>query len=196
MKKVIFIVIVLFLWFKNASTQVEHIEFIREKITIELSENLLMISGFYHYKNPEKKSKLIKLYYPFPQDKSYGKIIHAFAFDVNDTNRINLLLTTHEKYAIIKLSIKALEHKILCIGYTQEVLGNKAEYITTTTKAWHKPLKSAYFELIVPSNVAVDSISYKPDDTLEFQNKTYYYFNKDKFWPDENFVFFFKRKNQ
>lgn len=169
-------------------------DFFREEITIELFDSLVSVTGIYYYQNNKSHDLNIDMFYPFPQHDTYGKVDHVFAFEMQDT-LVNVLKKTTPEAALIELTIPAFQQKTLCIGYTQEVLSKKAEYIVTTTKAWGKPVNLASFELVVPSYYRVDSLEYIPYDTLISRDKTYYYFREVNFWPDKEFEIFFSKPN-
>jgi hypothetical protein len=99
-----------------------------------------------------------------------------------------------KKGAMVKLEIEAISVKTLYIGYQQKIKGNKAEYILTTTKNWGKPLESSQIELIVPTNIKVESISYSAKDTLVSDDKTHYFIHELNFMPEKNFIVNFSER--
>lgn len=173
--------------------QLENIEFVEEEITIELNDSMISVTGLYYYHNPGKQDRNISLMYPFPQNKFYGKAENVFAFELNEPYK-DVLAQANEHAATVRLSIEANRQKALCIGYSQKLYGNRAEYIVSTTRGWDKPLNLAGFELIVPDQLKIDSLAYIPYDTLVGMGKIHYYFKEKDFWPESEFVIFFRKK--
>ena len=168
------------------------LEFNKEYITIEIHDGYVEIDGVYQLRNPSNSNQEMKLYYPFPMDSLYGEVSNTYAFERIGDTTINSLITQNEKGAIVNLSMAPMSGKTLYIGYTQQLLGNKSEYILTSTNKWKKPLESSEFELIVPLSYKIDSMNYHPYDTAELGNKTHYFVRKINFMPEKNFIVWFK----
>ena len=94
---------------------------------------------------------------------------------------------------MINLEVKAESVTMLRIGYTQELLGTRAEYILTSTKAWGQSLKEVNYTLIAPENLQIDSLTYPPDFSNSKSGKTIFYYHKENFMPDRDFKVFFRR---
>jgi hypothetical protein len=94
---------------------------------------------------------------------------------------------------MILLRTNPNETRILRIGYTQEVKTNQAMYILTTTASWGKPFQQAYYELHVPFDIQVDSISYVPDKIQQVGGLFIYIFERQNFMPDRDFIIYFSR---
>jgi len=189
MKKLILLLCFVNLCF-SGFCQPEYVEFVEEEITIELTDSTISITGLYYYHNPGKQDRNISLMYPFPQNKYYGKAENVFAFELNEPYK-DVLAQANERAATVRLSIEANRQKTLCIGYSQKLHGNRAEYIVSTTRGWDKPLNIANFELIVPVQLKIDSLAYIPYDTLVGVGKMHYYFREEDFWPKNEFVIFY-----
>ncbi len=169
-------------------------DFCREDLTFTLSDSSFSVSGYYYFMNPSQQAINLNMLYPFPQNKGdYGSISNVYAF-LNGDSLQDKLIKYNDKAAMIRLEIKPKESTIIFIGYTQEILKEKAEYILSSTKSWGKPLKQVSYTLIVPQSIAVDSLSYIPDHSkIESGNMIYYYYKED-FMPDREFEIYFGRQ--
>lgn len=168
-------------------------DFYREYITLELSADYLEVNGVYQFRNTENRTIELNLFYPFPEDSTYGSINNIYAFETKGDSTLNRLLKTNNKGGVVRLIINPRSEKTYYIGYTQQFFGNKAEYILTTTKKWGKPLESSQIELIVPLDFIVDDISYQATDTIISEGKTHYFIRKINFMPEKNFVVRFRK---
>lgn len=181
---------ILFIFSITGNAQIA--DFYKEYITIEIKKSSVEINGVYQLRNPEEIDLEMNLHYPFPLDSMYGKVRNLYAFERLNDSVINRLGGQNEKGAMVELKIPAKSEKTLYIGYTQELLGNKAEYILTTTKKWKKPLESSEFELILPAGTKIDDVTYKAINRLATNNKLHYYFRETNFMPQVNFKVWFQ----
>ena len=169
-------------------------DFFREYITVELHHDNVKINGVYQLRNTNNFKQELNLFYPFPIDSQYGEVSEVYAFETTNDSTINLLGKIGGKGAIVKLEIEPRSEKTLYIGYAQKLLGNKAEYILTTTQKWKKPLESSQLELVVPNDVLIKELSYKPIDIQKSTGKTHYFIHEYNFMPLKNFVVWFSTK--
>jgi hypothetical protein len=190
MKRGFYIVLLIVLF--SPAINGQNPDFCREDLTFTLSDSNFSVSGYYYFMNPSQQSISLNMLYPFPESQGdYGCISNVYAF-INGDSLQDKLITYNDKAALIRLEIKPKESTIIFIGYTQEILKEKAEYILSSTKSWGKPLKQASYTLIVPQSIAVDSLSYIPDHSkIESGNVIYYYYKED-FMPDREFEIFIR----
>lgn len=177
------------------ASHAQNFDFYREYIRVELKDSTVEINGIYQLRNPQKINEGIEmnLFYPFPLDSVYGEVNNIYAFEILGDSSINKLGSVGQQGASVNLRIPSHSEKTLYIGYTQKLLGNKAEYILTTTKKWNTPLESSEIELIIPSDIKIENISYQPNDSLFSEGRTHYYIKKMNFMPEKNFAFEFRK---
>lgn len=169
-------------------------DFCREDLTFSLSDSSFSVSGYYYFMNPSQRVIKLNMLYPFPENKdNYGSISNVYAF-INGDSLQDKLIKYNDKAALIRLEIKPKESTMIFIGYTQEILKEKAEYILSSTKSWGRPLKQVSYTLIVPQSIAVDSLSYIPDHSKIESGNTIYYYYKEDFMPDREFEIYFGRQ--
>lgn len=167
-------------------------DFYREDLTFILDDSSFTLTGYYYFKNTGRENEKLDMLYPFPEHDSYGRVTDVYAYIYGNPLQ-NALLHYNDKAAIINLEVHAGETTMLRIGYTQELLGNKAEYILTSTKSWGRSLKEVNYTLITPQHMKVDSLAYPPDFKNTKSGKTFYYYHKENFMPDREFEIYFRR---
>jgi hypothetical protein len=172
----------------------QKLEFFREDLTFELEADFFYVSGFYHFRNTSLQDLKTLLFYPIPQDSLYGKIDEFFTICQQDST--DQLSKSNENGFFFKVEISAKEEKNYQIGYRQKLLGNKAEYILTTTQNWRKPLETVNFLLIFPDSVKIDSLSYLPDSLHLKNGKYHFFYHKKNFMPDKNMVIWIDREKK
>ena len=167
-------------------------DFYREDLTFILDDSSFTVTGYYYFMNNSEEDEKMDMLYPFPGNADYGKITDVYSYIYGNPLK-NALLYYNDKAAIINLEVKAGKVTTIRIGYTQELLGNKAEYILTSTKSWGQSLKEVNYTLITPEDLRIDSLSYPPDFSNTKSGKTIYYYHKVNFMPDREFEVYFSR---
>lgn len=109
-------------------------------------------------------------------------------FYISFTNLLILFGGSYEKGATFKIEIKPEETSKFRISYRQKLLGNRAEYILTTTQSWGRPLEQANYTLIIPNKLSIDSLSYTPDSFETKRDRIIFFWEKENFMPDRNFI--------
>ncbi|MEA3476126.1 MAG: hypothetical protein U9R23_06790 [Candidatus Cloacimonadota bacterium] len=169
------------------------LEFIREDLSFTIQDSFFCVDGIYYICNVTDKAVNNILYYPFPTDSLYGVVDSVLIYNLTDTIPIKLIKRKENGFSF-KISLEPFRVAKYKIFYRQKLYGNKAEYILTTTKYWGKPLQTANFQLEIPKNIKIDSLSYKPDSCYVNQNKKYYFWQKNNFMPNKNFIILFDKK--
>jgi hypothetical protein len=171
------------------SSKAQNTSFFKEHIIFKIDSGYFYVNGEYYLKNVDSSTNRIVLFYPFPTDTIYSTVDSLLLFNSNR----NLEITNYKtvKTGII-FNLETDSLTLLCISYRQQLKGNKARYILTTTQQWGKPLEEVTYELIVPADLTITSFSYPPDDQQKIDNKVIYYWSKENFWPMKDMVFTFK----
>jgi len=186
------VIIVLLAVFSILEITAQIPDFYREDLTFILDDSSFTVTGYYYFLNTSENNEKLDMLYPFPADETYGEITDVYAYKHGNPLK-NALLHYSENAAIVNLEIDAETNTMIRIGYTQELKGNKAEYILLSTKAWGKSLKEVNYTLITPYNLKIDSLSYPPDFSNDKSGKTIYYYHKENFMPDREFEVYFSR---
>jgi hypothetical protein len=167
-------------------------DFYRENINITVNDSTAEVEGYYYLFNNSVDDIKITLAYPFPLN---GGLEFPFVISVfNNTARDNIAYKKRKNSISFPVFISALDSTIILINYTQKCTNRYFEYIVTSTKLWGKPLELAEFTIEIDSNLKLSSHSYGFDSTYKEKDKTYYYFKKENFFPDENIYLRWERR--
>ena len=159
-------------------------DFYRENINITVKDYIADVEGYYYFFNNSVDDTKIALAYPFPINEELKFPSALYVFD--NTHKNELPYRKREKSISFPVPISALDSTIVLINYTQECTNNYFEYIITSTKYWGKPLELAEFTIEIDSSLKLISHSYDFDSTYQKKDKSYYYFKRENFFPDEN----------
>jgi hypothetical protein len=166
----------------------QNIEFYREDLTFKLSETHFTVDGLYYFCNVSSEDITKTIFYPFPIDSLYGIIDSVF---VENEEKLPVKFFQEKNKGIyFKMNIPPYGIKKLRINYRQEIYKNKAEYILTTTKYWNKPFEIVNYKLIVPKEIKISSLSYKPDSTFSTNKNKVYLWQKKDFMPTKNMIIY------
>ena len=190
MNKAIIIILISVFFIQDLSAQIP--DFYREDLTFILDDSSFTVTGYYYFLNTSEEDKKMDMLYPYPASDDYGKITDVYAYKHGNPLK-NALLHYNDKAAIINLEIDAGETTMIRIGYTQELTGNKAEYILMSTKSWGQSLKEVNYTLIAPHELKIDSLTYPPDFSNDKSGKAIFYYHKENFMPDKEFEVYFSR---
>ncbi len=159
-------------------------DFYRENINISIKDSTAEVEGCYYLFNNNVDDIKISLVYPFPvsEELKFPSFISIFDNKIKDT----ISYEKRKKGILFPVCISGLDSIIILINYTQECTNSIFEYILTSTRFWGKPLKLAEFTIKIDSNLKLLSHSYDFDSTYKEKDKTYYYFKKENFFPNEN----------
>jgi len=176
----------------SETSTAQNIEFFREDIAFEITDNYFIVDGIYYFCNVGEKSVNQILYYPFPAGSDYGEVDTISV--INLGTKSNVLRNFNNNGASFVISIEPYNIEKYKIFYRQKILGNKAEYILITTKSWKNPFEKANYELMVDIDYVIDSVSYIPDSAAIIGDFQHFYWNKQDFMPDKNFIIYFNKK--
>jgi len=191
MNKIIIPFVILCL-FTAQDIQAQIPDFYREDLTFIIDDSSFTVTGYYYFLNTSEENEKLDMLYPFPIRDDFGKVTDVYAYIYGNPLK-NALLHYNNNAAMINLEVKAGSVTMLRIGYTQELLGEKAEYILTSTKAWGQSLKEVNYILIAPEELQIDSLSYPPDFSNTKSGKAIFYYHKENFMPDREFEIYFRR---
>lgn len=169
------------------------LEFIREYISFTIQDSYFCVNGIYYICNVTDKPVNNILYYPFPTDSVYGVVDSVLIYNLTDSIPAEII-TRKENGLSFKVSLEPFKVGKYNIFYRQKLYGNKAEYILTTTKYWGKPLQKANFQLEISNHIKIDSLSYEPDSIYVDKDISRYFWERENFMPEEDFVVHYHKK--
>jgi hypothetical protein len=167
-------------------------DFYRENINITVNDSTADVEGYYYLFNNRVDDIKIALVYPFPVNEDLHSPSAIRVFD--NTHKNKMPYRKREKNISFQVPISALDSTIILINYTQECTNRYFEYILTSTRLWGKPLELAEFTIRIDSNLKLLSHSYDFDSSYTIKDKTYYYFKKVNFFPNENIYLRWERR--
>ena len=182
--KSIFISIFLIFSFENIYSQ--NLEFYREDICFEIKDQYFYVDGVYYFCNVGKDSVKSLLFYPFPEDSTYGKVDSICITSLTDSS--NAMLDVSQSGAQFVVRIKPYGSNKFNISYRQKIVGGKAEYILLTTRQWGKQFEQINYKLTLPDNIKIRSLSYLSDSSYTIIRKVVYLWHKENFMPDKNML--------
>ena len=185
------IIVILLLSFQLI--QAQDLQFYQEDLDFKIEENYFYVDGLYYFRNTSNKEINRRLFYPFPQDKAFGKVDSIFIINVlNPLKETNL--QNNLKGSSFTIHIGPDTIAIYRIGYRQELKETKAEYILTTTQTWGIPFEQVNYTLEFPKEFSLDSISYMPDSLREENDKYIFFWHKENFMPEKNFEINYRKQ--
>ena len=158
---------------------------------MKIEKDVFYVTGIY-YLNSDSCQKGTLLY-PFPENIEYGKVDSIYIYNLT-TDEVIKPLNIESNHLIFKIDFRKHGDMKIHIAYQQNLNSTRAEYILKTTINWQKPLLSANYQLIVPSDLSLHRFSILPMDSICTETETVYYWEKSNYMPEENFIFDFNIK--
>ncbi len=159
------------------------VDFYKEKIEMNVSENYFEITGTYYFANKDNQEFSYSIFYPFIVDDAilFPDSIYAAFLDGREMQFIK-----RENGISFPLTISANDTLVYKIYFRQKINSKKAEYILTTTKMWNKPFEDAQYIITTPRHFDVEYIYPKPDSIEKRKDSILYKSEKHNYLPDEN----------
>ncbi len=173
-RTVLFFCIVLF----SACQKEPPIDFFKEDVTVEILGGRARVTGVYYFENLTQIGKRIKFYYPFPVDSN-----HYFPESIS----IDREFETDSAGIYFSLSLPPSGIDSFKIIYEQRVRDRFFRYITTTTKAWRRPIKDANFTITAAERLNISTNYMFPEAKIvdEYRKWTIRIAN---FFPEEDLI--------
>jgi len=159
-----------------------NVQFKAEYIDFKLDSTQFAINGIYEFNNSAKDVEI--------------PIVFPFAEDVKDIDSIRLISLNNmsalpyekiKKEIRFRLHIPAKDSLSVNIYYSSRSK-KKNVYILTTTRFWEKPLEIAYYSLAIDKGINLKTLSLKPDSSSVKYGEQVYFWKKEKFLPEKDFV--------
>lgn len=182
MIRLITILILIFIIPLNSLAQ-QKLQFVGESIDFAISKERFSVNGIYIFSNSSESE--IKQTILFPFAEGADSLIVKRIFNLTYSENLNFQqLNDAVAFKIIVLPKDTIK---LNIAYSQNTEKENV-YILESTQTWGKALKRADYSLELDSSVLIDSLSFKPDSLIN----NFYYWNKQDFYPNENFEVWIK----
>lgn len=167
----------------------QDLQFYREDIVFKVSADNVVTAAIYQFCNLGEKDFKAPLYYPFPENTR--ELIDSLV--VIDVKTDTIIPYREGRSGVLfPILVKAYGQAAYRVCYRQKLIEPEFTYILTSTETWGRPLEFANFELQVPVEISVDSLSYPPDSAFIKNDIQYFFWKKKDFMPGRNFVIGFK----
>ncbi len=166
------------------------LDFFREDIEFELGSATFKVDGVYYFRNNSSREINRVLFYPIPVDSLYGEAIETKAIALADSS--DCLVKVQPNGFFFSIHLKPYQKGRFHLAYTQNLKGKQAEYILTSTQNWGKSLEEVNYQLSIPQNIKIDSISYLPDSLQTKQGKHIFHYHRIDFQPEKNMIIKFE----
>jgi hypothetical protein len=157
--------------------------FIGERIDFAINSERFTINGIYYFANNSEQE--IKQTILFPFSKNTNSIIVKRVFNLTYSENISFQVL--ENAIAFKIIVLPKDTVKINIAYSQNTVKENI-YILESTQTWGQALKRADYSLTFDTSVQIDSLSLKPDSLTN----DVYFWNKQEFYPNENFKVWIK----
>jgi len=189
MKKIIFLLTLIVLQSYSLTVLSQDLQFYREDIVFTIDKQYAATNAEYYFCNTGSRDIRTALFYPFPE----SAIEFIDSIHVEDISTKNAVPYRYGKSGIFfEISLTAYGQSGYRVFYCQKLTGNHFIYILKSTESWRRPLEFASYDLIVPVNLTIDSLSYVPDTSFVRNNRMIYEWKKKDFMPGSDFEVWFK----
>jgi hypothetical protein len=138
----------------------------------------------YHFCNVGEKDIKTSLFYPFPGQTR--EMIDTL--DIRDLKTDQVIPYRDGKAGVFfVISVPAYGQAAYRVYFRQRLEEKHFTYILTSTESWGRSLEFANYELQIPGNLSLDSLSYPPDSSYYRNNIQYFIWKKKDFLPDRDF---------
>jgi hypothetical protein len=168
----------------------QRIEFFMEELIFTLDSSSFSVNGDYYFRNPSSSALDVKIFFPVSKAPGYSAVDTMLIYDISRPTH-PLTAEINDSVATFSLSFLPFSEKCVKIYYKQHHDGSRARYILLTTQKWRKPLASAKYSLIANKNIIVSHFSIPPDQSEDFGETRVYFWNRQQFIPEKDFLFDF-----
>jgi hypothetical protein len=160
------------------------VSFSEEYLEFRLRESVFTVNGNYIFVNNTANAISKEISYPFPVNLSDIDSIHIF-----DNVRGQYLDFKKIPQAVI-FRLRMIPHDTvrLNIFYEQKGVKDTVKYILVTTRNWGEPLRKAEYTFETGQSRKIKSFSYTPDKTTIHNHLQKYFWHRENFFPDKDFL--------
>jgi hypothetical protein len=171
------------------------IRFSREKITMSIGMDHILLEGRYIFRNDGEDAVKGPLFYPFPVDSNmlYPDSINVSIARADGTLE-DLRYNKTKKGITFGVEYPRGGTREVVVTYRQRVKAQTARYILTTAQSWGRSLEEAEFFIEVPHNLEIRSISYGDFELWKGEDRYVYHMRKVNFLPVTDILVAWKEK--
>jgi hypothetical protein len=172
----------------------QDISFFKEELKFQLKPDKFEVDGLYYFRNRGDEEIQQMMFYPFPDIEKYGEI--SFIEIRKESDTVSQIATVSKKGSLFKMFIDPNGESVYHIRYSQQLKSNRAKYIITTTQQWGFEFEQADYILEFQNDLQIDTLSIKPDSIIQQMNYTQYIWHRENFMPEEDFIFWFTKREE
>ncbi len=160
--------------------------FEREKITISVHPDHILVDGVYFYRNPFPFPIVQGLSIPLSADETHPTPVDLQVEEISPRPHV---ISLRYLWGRPRFDLTLLQNESVClhVHYYQQAPTSDARYILTTTQPWLRPLQVGEYVLI-PRGIKLLHSNYPLADTLGGAAQ----FQKQQFMPQQDWLFSWK----
>jgi len=167
------------------------VRFDEERIDVRVEQDLIQVTGLYHYRNQSRLPAVLTLRVPFPVDPEHPRPESFSLSEVNEGGRsvAEVPLSRRGEEVRFRLLFRPGAAKWIRLDYTQPTRVSNGRYLLTTTRAWRHPIDHAVFTLRLSPGFRLGSSNYALAASPPSPRGEDYSFSRTDFYPDQDWQF-------
>jgi hypothetical protein len=184
--------LILFLQFTFISFALsQEIRFFKEDITFQIVRESFLVDGYYWFSNPSNSRVEKLIYFPFCAADKNDIVDSVELFNITHGVAQDILNKSNTGFYFV-LNLMKSDTAVMRIKYRQKIIGDSASYILRSTQYWQNPLKTVEYKLRIGKRMRVTNFSIIPDTMYTIEDENIYYWKRNNFMPQTDFIFHFK----
>jgi hypothetical protein len=171
----------------------QEFRFTREDITFRIDTLYFYVDGYYWFVNLSEEEIRKSIYFPVSKGGDI-KTDSMEVYDVGKVRPVNIYSVNSGGFSFTA-HIFPGDTAVYRIKYRQKINSDSVTYILLSTQQWNRPLDLAEYKLIVNNSTGLIGAAYKHDKIYTIGEDKIYYWNREKFMPDRDMVFHFRKIN-
>jgi hypothetical protein len=159
-------------------------------LKFSVDKDNFIVDGIYYFTNLGKNPIEQNLLYPFPlTNMGYVDSIYIFDLDRN----LEIENRKVERFGTFNIKLEPFSTGKVSVHYIQKITSDYCKYVFKSSLSWRRPIESSSFQLKIPKDLKIDSISYQIDSTVVLDKHNVYFWEFKNFYPNKNFEFWFHK---
>lgn len=190
MSRVLYFLVALLVLSAVAIASSQTVTFERERIKVFVEESAIRVEGTYYFSTSSPTNHAQGLYYPFPHDS-----LHPFPSVILVRSEGDTLSHRRVQDGVaFTVRLRPDGPTVLEVFYEQLCLDGSACYILTSTSMWRRPLERADFEIYIPSDLELRSMTYTADETIQNDDGEIHRFTRTQFQPERDLCLHWRQR--
>jgi hypothetical protein len=169
----------------------QEIRFFREDITFQIAHESFFVDGYYWFSNPSNTNVEKLIFFPFATSDKNEIVDSVELFNITKGAVQNILNRNNTGFYFV-LNMMQGDTVIMRIQYRQKIVSDSVLYVLRSTQYWQRPIESAEYKLRIGKLMNITKISIIPDKVYTIEDENIYYWKRNNFMPQTDFIFHFK----